>query len=647
MRRRLRALPAWAIRHELTLLVLATLLPFAVLGVFGAQEGYRAEQARIQSRALRLAHDVSGDVDQFIADTGALIEALARVPTIKRAEQPQADQLLTELVQRYPYYESLYVLDSAGRVVAAGGAELPPPGPRQSYVQEALTRGATITTDPLQSRTQRRHVFVVATPLWDEGGAPGGVIAASVNLLRLQEGLRRADLPANSSVLVVDASGRVVARRTDPEEWVGRDALFSGAVRDALRLREGVSEGDFVDGLRKLSGFSPTTRVPWEVIVGIPLDEAYGALRRELVGALARLALAAVAAGGAAWLLARRLTRPIGDLAAAARAFAEGDLARRAPVSGPDEVAALAQTLNRMAAALERQVAELRESRERERIASERALVELRRLHSEFIAVAAHELRTPVAAAKSYAELLLRHEDHEVSLPAATRRQSLARLDGVCDRLARLVRSLLGASRIQAGGLELERLPFDVTPLVRRVVDEIGAASPGHDVALRMRPRTAAIAVGDAERAEDVLVNLLVNATKYSPPGSNVFVDILEDDRWLEVAVSDEGPGVPVGERAAIFERFARGATRGGGSEGGVGLGLYIARAYVEAMGGSIGVRSGSGKGATFWFRLPRPAEADRGAPAPRDEGEDVRARDGRRSRAENETVAIRMAATR
>src|ERR671919_2972385 len=104
------------------------------------------------------------------------------------------------------------------------------------------------------------------------------------------------------------------------------------------------------------------------------------------------------------------------------------------------------------------------------------ALEELRRLQSEFIAVAAHELRTPVAAAKSYAELLLRHENGEIALSAETRKEALERLDSVCDRLGRLVRSLLGASRIQAGGVGLGRLPFDVLTLGRRVAAGIARA---------------------------------------------------------------------------------------------------------------------------------------------------------------------------
>jgi signal transduction histidine kinase len=235
------------------------------------------------------------------------------------------------------------------------------------------------------------------------------------------------------------------------------------------------------------------------------------------------------------------------------------------------------------------------------------ALEELRRLQSEFIAVAAHELRTPVAAAKSYAELLLRHENGEIALAAETRREALERLDSVCDRLGRLVRSLLGASRIQAGGLELARLPFDVLTLVRRVAADIAGAGPEHRVVVRDVPDRVVVALGDAERVEDALINLLVNATKYSPPGSAVWVDVRDEPEWVEISVTDSGPGIPEEEQVAVFERFTRGRRTSGG---GVGLGLYIARAYVEAMGGAIGVRSSPGSGASFWFRLPRSRSA-------------------------------------
>ena len=500
------------IRRELTLLVLAALLPFALLSVLGAYESFRTEQQGIQARALRQARVVAADIDVLIASSGAQ-------PIVRTGQQEPS-------------------------------------------------------------------------------------VAALLG--RIQERLRQTDVPPDSSILVVDEAGRIVARRTDPEKWLGQSALESTAVRDALRLREGVSEGDFVDGRRRLSGFAPAGRASWLVVVGMPLDQATGALRREALWAAGRLALAGLSAGVVAWLLGRRLTTPIRELAAAAGAIEEGDLTARARTAGTTELTALAGTLNRMAAALERQVSELRAAHERERSAGEHALAELRRLHSEFVAVAAHELRTPVAAAKSYAELLLR-EDEAVEMDGVTRRQALERLNLVCDRLGRLVRSLLGATRIQTGTLEVARLPFDVAAVTRRIAAEMGGATTSHDVILGQGLERSVMALGDAERIEDVLVNLLANATKYSPPGSVVLVDVTRRDDAVEVTVEDDGPGVPEQERNVVFERFARGskATATSTAPGGVGLGLYIARAYVEAMGGAIGVRPRPGGGATFWFTVP------------------------------------------
>jgi two-component system, OmpR family, sensor kinase len=596
----------WTIGHELARLVLAALLPFAILGLYWTQEDYRTEQARSQTRALRLARQESASVDELVADTAALVEALARVPSVKRGEQPQSDQLLEELVERHPYYESLFVADSEGRILAAGGEEVPSER-RRSYVAETLRSAGTVVTDAFTPGRDSRRLLVVTTALWDETGKPVGVVAASVGLLRLQEGLRRADLPENSSMLVVDRGGRIVTRRQDPEQWVGRSALDSSAVRDALRLGEGVSEGDFVDGVRRLSGFASPERVPWVVVVGVPTDEAYATLWRDVWRSLARLLLAGTIAVTAAWLLSRRLTRPVGRLAEAARAYAAGDLDRRTDVAGPWEMAALGDTLNRMAGTLQRQMAELEEARHRERELGRRALDELQRLHSEFVAIAAHELRTPVAAAKSYAELLLRDG---VELAPETRRQALVRLDVVCERLARLVRSLLGASRIQAGRLELQCEPVDVATLVRRVLADVAAYTPGHAIRLRDVGDEPALALADAERVEDVLINLLANAGKYAPAGTDVEVEVVPapggPGAGVEVRVADQGPGIPADEQDAVFERFRRGR---GVAAGGVGLGLYIARAYVEAMGGTIGVVSRPGHGATFWFRLPAPPD--------------------------------------
>jgi two-component system OmpR family sensor kinase len=308
-------------------------------------------------------------------------------------------------------------------------------------------------------------------------------------------------------------------------------------------------------------------------------------------------------------------------LAEAARRFARGELGYRVTPSGPDELAALGMTLNRMAGALQAQLEALEAARQREREAGDLALAELRRLHSEFVAVAAHELRTPVAAAKSYAELLRRDD---VSLAPETRRLALQRLDVVCERLARLVRSLLGASRIEAGRLELQCEPVDLGALVTRVCADMAAYVNGHDLQVRLRPAHhgtpaepvppagSTLVLADAERVEDVLVNLGANAATYAPEGTEVQVHVVPREGAVEVLVADQGPGIPEEEQAAIFERFRRGR---GISGSGVGLGLYIAKAYVQRMGGEIGVRSTPGHGATFWFRLPSPRAAQ---PAPR-----------------------------
>jgi signal transduction histidine kinase len=609
-RRRVRA-PRWTIGRELALLVFAALLPFAVLGLYWTQEDYRTEQGRSQARALRLARQVSGSVDGLVEDTAALVESLARVPSVKRGEQPQTDTLLAELVERHPYYESLFVADAGGRILASGGQEVPSER-RQTYVAAPLRAARTVVTDAVAPGRDSRRLLVVATPLWDETGKPVGVVAASVGLLRLEQGLRQADLPENSSLLVVDRAGRVVTRRREPGPWLGRWVGDRSAVRDALSRGEGASEGDFLDGVRRLSGFASPQRVPWVVVVGIPADEAYATLWRDLWRSLARLVVAGGIAAAVAWLLSRRLTRPVGRLAAAAAAYAAGDLDRRTAATGPRELAALGATLNRMAAELQRQLAELEEARRRERAAGEQALAELRRLHSEFVAIASHELRTPVAAAKSYAELLLRDG---AELSPATRRHALVRLDAVCERLARLVRDLLGASRIQAGRLELQCEPVDVGALVRRVLAEEGVYTPEHPIRLVIAGNAPPLALADADRVEDVLVNLLANAGKFAPPGTEILVEVERGPAGggpaagpppgVMVRVVDRGPGVPEAEQAAVFERFRRGQ---GVASGGVGLGLYIARAYVEAMGGTIGVRSGAGPGAIFWFRLPAAA---------------------------------------
>jgi PAS domain S-box-containing protein len=225
------------------------------------------------------------------------------------------------------------------------------------------------------------------------------------------------------------------------------------------------------------------------------------------------------------------------------------------------------------------------------------AETELDRMKTQFIRVAAHELKTPVTVMKGYAEALLR--DTGARPPA----RALEAIGRGADRIDRIVRDLLDISGFELGVLELAKRPFRLNDLLSEEVAVVAARAPRHVVAIACT--VPAIVVGDRARLRQVLENLLENAIRYSPEGGRIEVSLVRDGPRAVVSVADEGVGIPEDKQAHIFERFYRAHTDTPFDYGGMGVGLYIARQIVERHGGRVGFGSREGRGSRFWFSLP------------------------------------------
>lgn len=226
-------------------------------------------------------------------------------------------------------------------------------------------------------------------------------------------------------------------------------------------------------------------------------------------------------------------------------------------------------------------------------------------LQSTFISVISHELKTPVALIKGYASTLGREDAH---WDEETVREGLRIIEEESDRLNQLISNLLDASRIQAGGLKLELADVSLPRLAEKIVNRVRTQTTIHHLEISFPPDFPPI-FADEERISQVLYNLLTNAVKYSPRGGTIRVGGEVQDKEVVVYVSDEGIGIPKEEQANLFQRFYRVDSGLRRQTPGVGLGLYLSRAIIEAHGGRIWVESEAGKGATFYFTLPRIAE--------------------------------------
>jgi signal transduction histidine kinase len=252
-----------------------------------------------------------------------------------------------------------------------------------------------------------------------------------------------------------------------------------------------------------------------------------------------------------------------------------------------------------------------RAARLQEQIAREEAEQALRE-RDAFLAVASHELRTPLSTLSVAAQLLKRRLERDGSVEPTYLRESLGRLDSQARRISRLVEHLLDVSQINADKLALERQPTDLRALVDGVVERCRTGlSARHTVVVR-GPEQLVVSV-DPTRFEEVVMNLLDNAIKYSPDGGQIEVELSGPTRTAPTArliVRDHGLGIPPERRARLFERFYQAHTDGHLS--GLGIGLFVSRHIVEQHGGQIRATHPRDGGTRFVVTLPagqEPAE--------------------------------------
>jgi signal transduction histidine kinase len=290
-----------------------------------------------------------------------------------------------------------------------------------------------------------------------------------------------------------------------------------------------------------------------------------------------------------ATVLARRIVRPLSTLTAVAERMSQGDLHASAPVfAGVSEISALGTAFNRMADSLR-----------------EYHLREIDRVKSEFIAVASHELRTPLTSALMGIHLLLEPATGPLT-PAQRRLIEICRDD--CDRLDRLTRELLDLSRLEAERSPI--VPAAVTPgdLLRPIAERLRPQIEAKGLTLHVEIDPAAPAVlADRDQIERVVANLVNNAVRATNAGGSVTVRADVASEQVTIAVADTGVGIAPDHLPRLFDKFSQVP---GGTSGGAGLGLAIAKRIVEAHGGRIWVESRPGRGSVFSFTLPTSTRA-------------------------------------
>ncbi|MFN8439423.1 MAG: HAMP domain-containing sensor histidine kinase [Caldilineaceae bacterium] len=332
-------------------------------------------------------------------------------------------------------------------------------------------------------------------------------------------------------------------------------------------------------GLSTSESFSTT--IPFQLEVALPVDQLVATEQRAFVILLISTGLIAVLGVLLATWYMRRLTQPLWQLTRAAERIGKGDIDTAIPAFvAPLEVATLSNAL------IKSQATMLRALEER----------------SDFLDSVSHEFQTPLSTLQAALELV---GDEEENLNAAEMRELLKPAHMSLVGLKNLIDNLLQSSSIEAGLFTMRKRPTTLTEIIDDACRLVQPLLDRRHQPLQL-PETDHLPTlnADPARLTQVLVNLLVNASKYSPVGEQIDLAVDLQQNRLRIAVADRGPGIPPAERPHLFQRFVRLAQRDN-EQSGVGLGLHVVKTTVESHGGEVGIEGRAGGGSLFWFTLP------------------------------------------
>jgi signal transduction histidine kinase/CheY-like chemotaxis protein len=402
----------------------------------------------------------------------------------------------------------------------------------------------------------------------------------------------RSGLEANGEIYFTDARGARLTTR-DPRSV---QTALSGPLQACLSAATAPIRVVDDSGVDIIRAFRPVPAIGGGCVVAnlqhadalVPIHQLG---RRFILGSIGFMVLGAIVSLG----VARTATKPIARLAEAARELEAGRFDRPVPVAGPSEVRQLGRALSSMA----RSLGDLVQREHDARLQAETA----NRAKDDFLAMLSHELRTPLTAILGWSTILMGHRgDGELA------DQGLHAIERAATTQARLIEELLDVSRIVTGKVRLNIVSqVSLTDVVEAAIEEAAPAAEakGLEIVRHLVPEPLLIA-GDMGRLQQVVGNLLSNAVRFTPAGGRIVVALENVDETAEIRVTDTGIGIPPEFLPYVFERFRQADSSMTRAYGGLGLGLAIARHFVELHGGTIRAESvREGRGASFVVCLP------------------------------------------
>jgi signal transduction histidine kinase/HPt (histidine-containing phosphotransfer) domain-containing protein len=607
-------------------------LAFATLAVNSALDAWFSfgEQKLLLAATQReQAASAAIQISQFISQIEVELNWLSRLPADPQARDEQRLNAI-RLLRLSPPISEVAQLDANGRErlrISRRVADII--GSNKDLSDTPTFRGAKtgeVYYGPVYFFGETEPFMTIAVR---GDGANAGVTVAEVNLRFIWDVVARIKVGNTGKAFVVDREGRLIAH---PDLWPvlrKTDLSTRPAVRAGLSGAAPSDTGEVSDdlsGQRVLSSYAMVPMLGWLVFVELPLNEAYVPIYTS-IGRSALLLLALLACAVlAAFLLSRRMAVPIRLLTEGAARIGSGDLEQRLAINTGDELEALGEQFNQMAAhlrdsyaTLERKViertAELEKTRDRAlaaHAAAERArnaAEQANETKSRFLAVVSHELRTPLNGVMGVLQLL---DDGRLN---DAQRSYLATAAASGDTLIGLIDAILEYARLEASAEVLESRDFRLDQLIETAADLLRPQALAKGLAFDLScDASARMQVhGDPVRLNRLLLNVIGNAIKFTSDGRIGLLATIARQQsayQLRLTVEDTGIGIAPEMHERIFEDFVQADDSVARRFGGPGLGLAIARRLAHLMGGDLTVESTPGSGSAFHLVMPlKPAE--------------------------------------
>jgi signal transduction histidine kinase len=386
-------------------------------------------------------------------------------------------------------------------------------------------------------------------------------------------------------ILVLNEQGRVSVTTVRGLEGKRAPEGFLGEILNGKESQEGFTAKDkrTVGDLISEKSYLSVVRLSGDnvyYVLAYNLVDSESAVLGNLIKTISVSVLVVFMLGFAAcYIISYRMITPLKDMSRAAKRFAKGDFNARVTVQGQDEIAELATAFNNMA----------------------QSLSELEEQRSSFLANVSHDLRTPMTSISGFIDGIL-----DGTIPPENRDHYLNIVSVEIKRLSRLVRTLLDLSRIQCGERKFTMVDFDVSEMAMMILFSFETQIDTKKLEIEFDGAERTFVLADSDAIHQVLYNLIDNAVKFSYESGVLRVKITEQDKNVAIEVYNEGKGIPENDLPHVFDRFYKADKSRGLDKTGVGLGLFIVKAILQAHGEDISVKSEEGKNCSFMLTLPK-----------------------------------------